>query len=154
MKNFIILFLLLNTYISNSQIKVTEKPITEISTLNKFDLLMESLNKDTVNDFYFITYRDYTSFKDIKKGKLNTFNIGSIDEVKELRGIMLDVLENKKDNVTIDIGANRLKLQRNANSFFTIISYGDGRKGHMNNLSKSDIKKLFPIDKLKSALKK
>jgi len=149
MKNFIILFSLLTTYVSNSQIKVIEKPITEISILKTFDLLMESLNKDTVNDFYFITYRDYKGLKDVNKGKLNTFKIGSINEVKELRGIMLDVLENKKDNVTINIGSNRLKLQRNANSFFTIISYGDGRKGHMNNLSKSDIKKLFPIDKLK-----
>jgi len=149
MKNFIILLLLLTTHVSNSQIKATEKPIIEISTLKTFDLLMESLNKDTNNNFYFVTYRDYTSFKDIKKSKLNTFKIGSIDEVKELRGIMLDVLKNKKDNVTIDIGSNRLKLQRNANSFFTIISYGDGRKGYMNNLSKSDIIKLFPIDKLK-----
>ena len=143
MKNFIILFLLLTTSISNSQIKVIEKPITEISSLKTFDLLMESLNKDAVNDFYFITYRDYISVKDIKKAKLNTFKIGSIDEVKELRGIMLDVLENKKDNVTIDIGANHLKLQRNINSFFTIISYGDGRKGHMNNFSKSNIKNYF-----------
>ena len=149
MKNFIILFLLLTTSISSSQIKVIEKPIIEISSLKTFDLLMESLNKDVVNDFYFITYRDYTSFKDIKKAKLNTFKIGSINDVKELKGIMLDVLENKKDNVTIDIGSNHLKLQRNTNSFFTIISYGDGRKGHMNNLSKSDIKKLFPINKLK-----
>ena len=149
MKNFIILFLSLTTYVSSSQIKVIEKPIIEISSLKTFDLLMESLNKDTVNDFYFISYRDYTSLKDIKKGKLNTFKVGSLDEVKDLRGIMSDVLENKKDKVTIDIGSNGLKLQRNANSFFTIISYGDGRKGHMNNLSRSDIKKLFPIEKLK-----
>jgi len=92
MKNFIILFLLLTTYVSNSQIKVIEKPITEISILKTFDLLMESLNKDTVNDFYFITYRDYKGLKDVNKGKLNTFKIGSINEVKELRGIMLDVL--------------------------------------------------------------
>lgn len=149
MKNFIIIFLFLTTSISNSQIKVTEKPIIEISSLKTFDLLMESLNKDNINNFYFITYRNHTSFNDLKKAKLNTFKIGSIDEVKELRGIMLDVLENEKDNVTIDIGPNHLKLQRNTNSFFTIISYGDGRKGHMNNLSKSDIKKLFPINKLK-----
>jgi len=149
MKNFIILCLLLTTYVSNSQIKAVEKPIIEISTLKTFDLLMESLNKDMVHDFYFITYRDYTGFKDIKKGKLKTFKIGSTEEVKELRGIMLDVLENKKDDVTINLSSNHLRLQRNVNSFFTIISYGDGSKGHMNNLSRSDIKKLFPIDKLK-----
>ena len=146
MKIFITLFLLLTTYVSTSQIKVSEKTITEISTLTTFDLLMESLNKDIINDFYFITYRDYTNFK---KGELNTFKIGSINEVKELRGIMLDVLQNKKDDVTIDLGFNSLRLQRKANSFVTIISYGDGRKGYMNNLSRSDIKKLFPIDKLK-----
>jgi len=149
MKNFIILFTLLITSISNSQIKAVERPITEISSLKTFDLLMESLSKDVVNDFYFVTYRNSTSLTEIKKSKLNTFKVGSIDEVKELRGIMLDVLNNKKDNVTIDIGANRLNLKRNDNSLFTFISYGDGRKGQMNNLSKSDIKKLFPIDKLK-----
>ncbi len=149
MRNFIIIFLLLTTYVSNSQIKVIEKSITEISTLKTFDLLMESLNKDIVNDFYFVTYRNSTSLTDVKESKLNTFKIGSIDEVKELRGIMLDVLENKKDNVTINIGSNRLNLKRNDNGLFTFISYGDGRKGHMNNLSISDIKKLFPIDKLK-----
>lgn len=149
MKNFIILFLLLTTYISSSQIKVIEKSIMEISALKTFDLLMESLNKDIVNDFYFVTYRDYSSLTDIKKSTLNTFKIGSIDEVKELRGVMLDVLNNKKDNVTINIGANSLNLKRTDNRFFTFISYGDGRKGQMNNLSKSDIKKLFPIDKLK-----
>lgn len=143
MKNFIILFLLLTTTISNSQIKVIEKPVTEISTLKTFDLLMESLNKGVVNDFNFITYRDYTSFKDVKMDELNTFKVSSIDEANELRAIQLDVLENKKDNVTIDISSNYLKLQRNANSFFTIISYGDIRKGHLNNLSKSDIKNYF-----------
>ena len=149
MKNFIILFLVLTTYVSYSQIKVIEKPIIEISTLKTFDLLMESLSKDVVNDFYFVTYRNYTALTDIKKRKLNTFKIGSADEVKELRGVMLDMLNNKKDDITINIGSNHLKLQRKTNSFITIISYGDGRKGYINNLSRSDIKKLFPIDKLK-----
>lgn len=149
MKNSIILLLLLTTHVSNSQIKVIENPITEISTLKTFDLLMKSLSKDIINDFYFVTYREHTALTDIKKSKLNTFKVGSIDEVKELRGIMLDVLNNKKDNVTIDIGSNRLNLKRTNDRFFTFISYGDGRKGQMNNLSKSDVKKLFPIDKLK-----
>ena len=148
MKRFIILFLLLSTYVSNAQIKVIEKPIIEISTLKTFGLLMESLNKDTVNDFYFVTYRDYTNFKGIKKCKLKNFKIGTIDEVKELRSIMLDILKTKKDNLTIEIGSTRFEFIRNGSSFYTLLKYKDGTEGYMNTLSKSNIKKLFPLDKL------
>lgn len=149
MNKFITLLLLLTGYVSNAQIEIIEKPITEISVLKILGLTMESLNKDTVNDFYFVTYRDASNLDNsIKERPLKTFKIGSKESVIELREIMLNILSKKEKDVTIKMEGTLLRFIRNGSSFYTLLTYQDGTSGYMTVLNKSKVKKLFPLDKL------
>jgi len=77
---------------------------------------------------------------------MKKLKIGEKESVIELREVILNIFIKKQTDLTIKIGETLLKFKRNGKRFTTLITYSDGTSGVMDGTTKSQVKKLFPIE--------
>ena len=140
----LLLAILFTSFITNAQIKEVKEPqvIGKVSLLG--DLIGE-LNKDAERDFYFVTYKDtkFTHLTDFK-----SFSIGNKETVIQFKNIMLDMLQNKTKEKTIELEGQKIYFKKRSNTIEIHILDKSGVNSTMRFINKKQINKLFPADKL------
>ena len=140
-----ILFITINTTAQITEVASETKKTVQISKINLLGNLIGQLNKDTSNDFYSVSYKD---FKNTDKNDIKTFAIGNKETVKQYRDIMLTMILNKTNEKTISLEGNTISFKRKSNSIETLITNKEGETSKMKWITQKHINILFPAKKL------
>ena len=128
-----------------SETKKATKKTVQISKINLLGNLIGQLNKESDNDFYSVSYKD---FKNSNQSDIKTFAIGNKETVKQYRDIMLTMILNKTNEKTIELEGNTISFKRKSNSIETLITNKAGETSKMKWITKKHINILFPANKL------